>query len=50
MIIILLEALAVTMIAVGAFYIAIPFGLIFSGVSLLAFTLAWERSKKVDKQ
>lgn len=49
MIILLLEVLAVVMIAVGVFYIAIPLGLIFTGLSLLAFTLAWERSKKVDK-
>jgi len=38
------------MIALGIFYIAVPLGLIFLGASLLAFTLAWERSKKVDKQ
>ena len=50
MIVVLFELLAIVMIAVGVFYIAIPLGLIFMGVSLLAFTLAWERSKKVDKQ
>ena len=50
MIVVLFELLAIVMIAVGVFYIAIPVGLIFTGISLLAFTLAWERSKKVDKQ
>ena len=50
MMILILEMIAVLMIVVGIFYIAIPLGLIFLGVSLLAFTLAWERSKKVDKQ
>jgi len=50
MIVVLFELLAIVMIAVGVFYIAIPLGLIFTGISLLAFTLAWERSKKVDKQ
>jgi len=50
MIVVLLELLAIVLIAVGVFYIAIPLGLIFTGISLLAFTLAWERSKKVDKQ
>lgn len=50
MIIFLLEILAITMIAVGVFYIAVPLGLIFVGLSLLAFTLAWERSKKVDNK
>lgn len=49
MIILLLEVLAIAMIAVGVFYIAIPLGLIFLGLSMLAFTLAWERSKKADK-
>lgn len=50
MIILLLEILAIAMIAVGVFYIAVPLGLIFVGLSLLAFTLAWERSKKVDEK
>jgi uncharacterized membrane protein len=50
MIVVLLEIVAVFMIALGIFYIAVPLGLIFLGASLLAFTLAWERSKKVDKQ
>ena len=50
MIVLVLEMLAVFLIALGVFYIAIPLGLIFTGISLLAFTLAWERSKKVDKQ
>ncbi len=50
MIVVLLEIFAIVLIAVGVFYIALPLGLIFMGVSLLAFTLAWERSKKVDKQ
>jgi uncharacterized membrane protein len=50
MIIFLLEVLAIAMIAVGVFYIAVPLGLIFVGLSLLAFTLAWERSKKVDNK
>ena len=50
MIVVLFELSAIVMIAVGVFYIAIPVGLIFTGISLLAFTLAWERSKKVDKQ
>ena len=50
MIVVLFELSAIVMIAVGVFYIAIPLGLIFTGISLLAFTLAWERSKKVDKQ
>ena len=49
MIVVLFELLAIVMIAVGVFYIAIPLGLIFTGISLLAFTLAWERSKKADK-
>ena len=50
MIIVLLEIVVVFMIALCIFYIAVPLGLIFLGASLLAFTLAWERSKKVDKQ
>ena len=50
MIVVLLEIFAIVLIAVGVFYIALPLVLIFMGVSLLAFTLAWERSKKVDKQ
>jgi len=49
MIILLLELVAVLLIAVGVFYIALPLGLIFMGVSLLAFTLAFERSKKAAK-
>ena len=49
MIILLLEMVAVFLIALGVFYIAIPIGLIFVGASLLAFTLAWERSKKADR-
>lgn len=47
--ILILEMVAVFLIALGIFYIAIPLGLIFVGVSLLAFTLAWERSKKADR-
>jgi uncharacterized membrane protein len=35
--------------ALGVFYISLPLALIFIGISLLAFTLAWERSKKADK-
>ncbi len=49
-IVLLLEMFAVFLIALGVFYIALPLGLIFVGVSLLAFTLAWERSKKVDNR
>lgn len=49
MIILLLELSAIAMIAVGVFYIAVPLGLIFTGLSMLAFTLAWERSKKAVK-
>ena len=49
MMILILEMIAVLMIVVGIFYIAIPLGLISLGVSLLAFTLAWERSKKADR-
>jgi len=48
--IVILEMVAVFLIALGIFYIALPLGLIFVGVSLLAFTLAWERSKKVDNR
>jgi uncharacterized membrane protein len=44
-----LEIVAVCLIALGIFYIALPLGLIFVGVSLLAFTLAWERMKKADR-
>ena len=47
--ILILEMVAVFLIALGVFYIAIPIGLIFLGASLLAFTLAWERSKKADR-
>ena len=47
--ILILEIVAVMLIAVGVFYIALPLGLIFTGLSMLAFTLAWERSKKADK-
>jgi len=50
MMILLMELLAIAMIAVGVFCIAIPLGLIFTGLSMLAFTLAWERSKKADKK
>ena len=49
MLILILEMIAVFLIALGVFYIAIPIGLIFVGASLLAFTLAWERSKKADR-
>ena len=49
MLILILEMIAVFLIALGVFYIAIPIGLIFLGASLLAFTLAWERSKKADR-
>jgi len=47
--IVILEMVAVFLIALGIFYIALPLGLIFVGISLLAFTLAWERSKKADR-
>ena len=47
--ILILEIVAVMLIAVGVFYISLPLGLIFIGLSMLAFTLAWERSKKADK-
>ena len=47
--ILILEMIAVFLIALGVFYIAVPLGLIFVGISLLAFTLAWERSKKADR-
>ena len=50
MMILILEMVSVFLIALGVFYIAVPVGLIFVGVSLLAFTLAWERSKKVDNR
>lgn len=49
MTILILEIVAVFLIALGIFYIALPLGLIFVGISLLAFTLAWERSKKADR-
>jgi len=49
MTILILEMVAVFLIALGIFYIALPLGLIFVGISLLAFTLAWERSKKADR-
>jgi uncharacterized membrane protein len=49
MMIIILEMFAVFLIALGIFYIAVPLGLIFVGLSMLAFTLAWERSKKVAR-
>ena len=48
--ILILEMVAVFLIALGIFYIAVPLGLIFVGLSMLAFTLAWERSKKVDNK
>ena len=47
--IVVLELIAVLLIALGVFYIALPLGLIFTGVSLLAFTLAFERSKKATR-
>ena len=47
--IVVLELVAVFLIALGVFYIAVPLGLIFVGLSMLAFTLAWERSKKVAR-
>ena len=47
--IVILEMIAVFLIALGIFYIAVPLGLIFVGLSMLAFTLAWERSKKVAR-
>ena len=47
--IIILEMVAVFLIALGIFYIAVQLGLIFVGLSMLAFTLAWERSKKVAR-
>ena len=46
MVVLLLEIVAIVLVAVGVFYIAVPLGLIFTGISLLAFTLAFERSKK----
>ena len=49
MMIVILEMFAVFLIALGIFYIAVPLGLIFVGLSMLAFTLAWERSKKVAR-
>ena len=49
MMIVVLEMVAVFLIALGVFYIAVPLGLIFVGLSMLAFTLAWERSKKVAR-
>ena len=49
MLILILEMVAVFLIALGVFYIAFPVGLIFVGLSMLAFTLAWERSKKADR-
>lgn len=49
MLILILEMVAVFLIALGVFYIAVPVGLIFTGLSMLAFTLAWERSKKRDR-
>ena len=49
MLILILEMVAVFLIALGVFYIAVPVGLIFVGLSMLAFTLAWERSKKADR-
>ena len=49
MMIVILEMFAVFLIALGVFYIAVPLGLIFVGLSMLAFTLAWERSKKVAR-
>jgi uncharacterized membrane protein len=47
--ILVLEIVAVALIALGVFYISLPLALIFVGISLLAFTLAWERSRKADK-
>ena len=47
--ILILEMVAVFLIALGVFYISLPLALIFIGISLLAFTLAWERSKKADR-
>jgi uncharacterized membrane protein len=47
--ILVLELIAILLIAVGVFYLSVPLGLIFTGVSLLAFTLAWERSKKAAR-
>jgi uncharacterized membrane protein len=49
MIVLLLEVIAMLLIAVGVFYLSVALGLIFTGVSLLAFTLAFERSKKAAK-
>ena len=48
--ILILEMVSVFLIALDIFYIAVPLGLIFVGLSMLAFTLAWERSKKVDNK
>ena len=47
--ILVLEMIAVALIALGVFYISLPLALIFIGLSMLAFTLAWERSKKADR-
>jgi|TARA_R110000823_G_scaffold208798_1_gene339140 uncharacterized membrane protein len=47
--ILILEIVAVALIALGVFYISLPVALIFIGLSMLAFTLAWERSKKADR-
>lgn len=47
--ILVLELIAILLIAVGVFYLSVALGLIFTGVSLLAFTLAWERSKKAAR-
>jgi len=47
--ILVLEMIAVFLIALGVFYISLPVALIFIGLSMLAFTLAWARPKKADK-
>jgi len=47
--IVLLELLGVLLVAVGIFILSVPFGLIFVGLSVLTFTFAFERSKKVAR-
>jgi len=47
--ILLLEVLGTLLVALGVFILSIPFGLIFTGLSLLTFTFAYERSKKATK-
>jgi uncharacterized membrane protein len=42
----LLEVFSILLIAYGLFLIAIPLGLIFVGLSVLLFTVAYERGRK----